>query len=85
MRIGMPKYYKDQEVYLYTGESCVLVTILSSKLRLNEWVYETDCSKYDNGLILENVPERFLGKKVNKGKGNESLIRRFLNYVKQRN
>jgi len=79
MIIGKPKYFKTQEVYLYIGGSCVLVTILSHAMKKSrEWVYEIDCSRYDHDLILQNVPERFLGETVNKKKGMESFNHSFI-------
>lgn len=70
--------FANKGVYLYTGDSCVLVKIISYREFFGEWRYEIDCSCLSKGLILTDVPERFLGFTVNKKKGNESLTREYV-------
>lgn len=61
-RITLSKFRPGDDVYLYDGHGCTLVTILEVYMIDNEWYYEIDCSMLKYGMILEQVSEIYLGR-----------------------
>ena len=60
MIVKFSKFRVGQKVYLYYG-GCCMVTILENHLIDGEWHYSIDCAIYKEGMILDNVPQDYLG------------------------
>lgn len=84
-KISLSKFRVGDDVYLYDGHGCTLVTILEAYMIDNEWYYEIDCSMLKSGMILEQVSEIYLGRNTNPDISNKRIshktIREWLNMV----